>query len=225
MNEKRIYDILKDKMAKYSRIPKLSKKEQQELLTELCEAIVSLKKTPEAAYFLKDLLGEQEAEMLAKRLKIAKLLLQGWTYDDIIEEWKVGKSTIARINLWINYSGGVGYRMISKRTKKKKKKFKEYDYWDDVKRKYHQYFLLDRIIETIEKTVEEKKKKELQKVFEDLKSKKKFVKAINEVLSEPYRELAAKRKLAKLKFSGLKKTEEKRSGKISERKSRKKSKK
>lgn len=98
-------------MAKFPRISKLSKKEQEELILEFCEAFVAIKNTREAASFVKDLLGRQEIEMLAKRLKIAKLLLEGKKYGEIGDELRVSFGTIARVNLWLKTSGE-GYRIF-----------------------------------------------------------------------------------------------------------------
>ena len=143
-------------MAKFSRIPKLSKKDRQKLLIALCEALTSIKKREEAAQFLTDLLSPQELEMLAKRLEIAKLLVDGDTYDTIRNKLKVSHNTIARINAWLTLSGG-GFRMVIERTKNKEKKINEptfeekYDpqSWYNIKRRYSLHFLPELIIEEI----------------------------------------------------------------------------
>ena len=108
-------------MAKFSRIPKLSKKERQNLLIALCEALTSIKKKEEAAQFLADLLSPQELEMLAKRLEIAKLLIDGDTYATICGKLKVSHNTIARVNAWLTLSGS-GFRLVIERTRIKRKK-------------------------------------------------------------------------------------------------------
>lgn len=107
-------------MAKFSPKSKLAKKEQEELLMDLCDAISSIKNSREAAQFLKDLLSSQEAEMLAKRIKIAELLLKGEKYKDISGYLKVGEGTIARVSEWIKFTGD-GYRLIIERLKEKRK--------------------------------------------------------------------------------------------------------
>ena len=43
---------------------------------------MAVKNSVEAAKFLTDLLSSQEVEMLAKRLKIAGLLIKGSTYEE-----------------------------------------------------------------------------------------------------------------------------------------------
>ncbi len=107
-------------MAKFSYKSKLSKEDQEEFLMDLCDAISSIKSSKEAAQFLKDLLSSQEAEMLAKRIKIAELLLTGWSYKRIIDYLKVGEGTVARISEWLKLTGD-GYRMITTRLKEKRK--------------------------------------------------------------------------------------------------------
>lgn len=112
-------------MAKFSRIPKLTKKERQNLLIALCEALISVRKKEEAAQFLADLLSPQELEMLAKRLEIARLLIDGDTYDAIRGKLKVSHNTIARVNAWLTLSGS-GFRLVIERTRNKGKKIYEH---------------------------------------------------------------------------------------------------
>lgn len=103
-------------MAKFSRQRGLSEKIKQKALLELCGALVLVKNLHEAAKVLADLLSEQEVEMIAKRLQIAKALLKGMKYEEIRRSFKVGSQTIARIQLWL-YEAGDGYRMIVSRGK------------------------------------------------------------------------------------------------------------
>lgn len=100
---------------------KLDKKEQEELLMDLCDAISSINNPKEAAQFLKDLLSPQEAEMLAKRIKIAELLINGWDYRKISRHLKAGEGTIARVSEWLKFTGD-GYRLIIKRLREKRSK-------------------------------------------------------------------------------------------------------
>lgn len=73
-----------------------------------------VKKLPEAAKVLGDLLSEQELEMIAKRLQIAKLLLKENTYKEIQDALNVSEQTIARVNIWLQQAGE-GFRMIMER--------------------------------------------------------------------------------------------------------------
>src|SRR3989344_2228694 len=106
-------------MAKFSRIPKLSQREQEELLIGFCKALATLKTQEEAAQFLKDLLSKQEAEMLAKRIEIARLLIKGFTYENIKKALKVSYGTVARVSEWLATSGE-GYRLVVSRIKEER---------------------------------------------------------------------------------------------------------
>ena len=97
---------------------KLKKQEQTELFIRLAKALASLHNTEEIAHFIKDLLTEAEVLMLARRLQIAELLLEGLTFDQIQKELKAGPNTIAKIQAWLEVHGE-GYRTVAKRNVKK----------------------------------------------------------------------------------------------------------
>jgi TrpR-related protein YerC/YecD len=100
-------------MARYSRI---SNKEKEELLTEFCEALAVLKTADETMKFLTDLLTRQEIIALAKRIKIAKFLIEGRGYRYIEEVLKVSHGTIAKVNQWL-FEAGEGFKLVAERTK------------------------------------------------------------------------------------------------------------
>ena len=45
--------------------------------------------------------------MLARRLQVARLLMNGYTYEDIEKEMKVINTTIAKVQTWLNLYGDV----------------------------------------------------------------------------------------------------------------------
>ncbi len=165
-------------VAKFSRIPKLSKKERQTLLITFCEALTSIKNKEEAAQFLVDLLSPQELEMVAKRLEIARLLVDGNTYDLIRGKLKVSHNTIARVNTWLTLSGS-GFRLIIERTKKKGKKIYEHSFeekydpqsWYNIKRRYSMYFLPELVIEELIKQSDENQKQKLASILSSIEGK------------------------------------------------------
>ena len=173
-------------MAKFSRIPKLSKKERQNLLIALCEALTSIRKKEEAAQFLADLLSPQELEMLAKRLEIAKLLIAGDTYDTIRAKLKVSHNTIARVNAWLTLSGG-GFRMVIERTRNKGKKIYDHTFeekydpqsWYNIKRRYSLHFLPELLIEEIIKRSNEKERKKLDLILSSIEGKPEIFKEVD----------------------------------------------
>ena len=176
-------------MAKFSRIPKLTKKERQELLIALCEALTSVHKKEEAAQFLADLLSPQEFEMLAKRLEIAKLLVNGETYDAIRGKLKVSHNTISRVNAWLTLSGS-GFRLVIERARSKGKKIYEHTFeekydpqsWYNIKRRYSMYFLPELVIEEIIKRSSEKERQKLDSILSSIEGKPEIFKTLGIVL-------------------------------------------
>jgi TrpR-related protein YerC/YecD len=129
-------------MAKFQRYPKLDGKKIEEMIVDLCQAIALTRDKKEAAELLTDLLGKQELEMIAKRLRIAELLLENSTYDQINKELKVSFGTIARVQSWLQ-SAGEGYRAIINKTKSKRESREEGERpvnLRGIKKKYPVYF-------------------------------------------------------------------------------------
>ncbi len=80
----------------------LTNVERIETLDALYTAASSAKGREAMKRFLKDLLSESERIMLGRRILVARAILSGQTYDDIVEEYKVGKDTVYRIARWLD---------------------------------------------------------------------------------------------------------------------------
>lgn len=105
-------------MSKYNE-KKLPYEQQEELLDILCDILLRLKTKQEMKNFLKDLLNRKERTMLVRRLLIAEMLIEGITYDEIKGLLRCGKSTIARIERWVNFGrNGYKFAVSLKRSKK-----------------------------------------------------------------------------------------------------------
>lgn len=171
---------------------KLSSTERKELILDLCRALSTLNSSKEVAEALTDLLTPKEVETIAKRLKIAEYLVEGKDYREIREMLKVGYSTIARVNTWINLSGA-GFKVMLERKKKyhspKKKVSLEERYdpysWHNIKKRYSLYFWPQLILEELLDQASKKEKKKMEKIFEkiDLK-KRRFTSRKNKELYE-----------------------------------------
>ena len=99
----------------------LSEKERKQFLGDFYTMISLLKTREEVKKFFKDLLTLSEVVMISRRLQIAKMLLEGKTYEDIKSKLGVGSTTIARVERWLD-SGFGGYKEIIERFKKASKK-------------------------------------------------------------------------------------------------------
>lgn len=175
-------------MAKFSRTSKLTKNQRQELMLTLCKALISLKNEQETARFLADLLSPQEVEMIAKRLEIARLLVEGDNYETIQGKLKVSPVTIARVNTWLNISGE-GFKTAIERTKRKKKGYehsKEEVYdpfsWYNLKRRYSTYFWPQLLLEELIKQSDNKQKEKIFTILHSIENKSETLRGETEKL-------------------------------------------
>lgn len=128
----------------------LTELERKKFLGELYDMIALLKSREEVKQFFKDLLTLSETVMISRRLQIAMMLLEGFTYRDIRVKLKVGASTIVSVERWLNQGFG-GYRNIIVRHKKQKRKFDDYDpappfSMKHLRKKYPLHFLLWNLV-------------------------------------------------------------------------------
>lgn len=78
------------------------------------KAIALTKNKEEAKGLLEDLLTHTEIKMFAKRIQIAKMLIEGNDYQTIRGQVKVTSGTIAQVNNLLN-TGGHGLKNIVER--------------------------------------------------------------------------------------------------------------
>ncbi len=137
--------------AKPQRIPF---KERQQLFHEFWTAIALLETVDEIKNFFRDLLSETEAVMLSRRLKIAKLIVKGLSYDDIAKIMHASSATIASVHSWLDGGFGGYHDSISKLeaelkrqvlVAEKKAKSREPFSFESLKRKYPLHFMLFNI--------------------------------------------------------------------------------
>lgn len=193
-------------MAKFTKYQNLRPTERQKLMVSFCEALTSIKNAEEAAKFLSDLLSPQECQMLAKRLKIADLLLEEKNYEEIKAQLRVGFGTIARVNTWLNLSGE-GYKLVIKRSKKTRKKKQApqdiYDplSWRSIKRRYSAAFWPQLMVEEMLKQSDRKHQERLITILRSMENKTKLFKDINKQVYESYKDFGKTAKTAKKKIT------------------------
>ena len=84
----------------------MEKRKSEELVPELYETILRLKTQEDCAAFFSDLCTYKELEQMAQRLAAAKLLLEGKTYVQVIDEVEISSATMSRVSRCIRYSNG-----------------------------------------------------------------------------------------------------------------------
>jgi TrpR-related protein YerC/YecD len=190
---------------KPKRLDKLSPSDHEDLLRDLVNAFSSLKTPTEAALFVQDLLTEREVTNLSKRLRIAKLFLEGKKYEEIEKELHTSHGTVAKIGAWLAEKGE-GFRLIIQRLPKKQKvkDWREYSQWDKLKRRYPSHFWPEMLLEEIVRSANKKEKERLSNVLKNLGQKSSMHKKLQEILNEEYREKHSAKKKAKIRTQGLK---------------------
>lgn len=82
---------------------------RNEATDALFDAILTLETREECYHFFEDLCTVKELSDMAQRLQVAKFLLDGSTYEQIVKTAEISTATISRINRCIQYGSG-GYR-------------------------------------------------------------------------------------------------------------------
>lgn len=163
-------------MAKYSKKTKLSLSEAEVLLNEFFGALSQISGKEEVSKVLADLFTKQELVMVARRLKIARLLLAGDTYQMAQKKTRAGMATVARVSAWLNTSGE-GYRLLHARDKIKEGKPVS-PTWQSLKKRYPLYFWPQLLSQEINHQISDKERSKIQKVLELLTEKGRVVKSV-----------------------------------------------
>lgn len=146
-------------MTKISRI-KVDSRHLGFFINNFWNLITLLENKDQVASFLKDLLTHTEMKMFAKRIQIAKMLLDGYGYRAIRNYVKVSDTTIATINNKLQIGGeglktAIGYlKKVEKDIEKERLRIVP-----DLKKQYGAYFLLDKVADETGKKLKSFKKK------------------------------------------------------------------
>ncbi len=87
-------------------------KKDENITNELFELIASMKNADDCKALFNDLCTVKEIEQMAQRVKAAKLLIEGKTYNQVIEETDISSATLSRVSRCVQY--GEGYSKFLK---------------------------------------------------------------------------------------------------------------
>lgn len=131
----------------------LKENERKEYLDYFYKTLSKLDGEEEVKSFFSELLTMSEIVMIVRRLQIAKMLIQEYTYKKIKEKLGVGISTIIQVDRWMD-SSFRGYREINSKYYKKSKSINCNDLniedpfsFSNLKKKYPAHFLLFNILD------------------------------------------------------------------------------
>ncbi len=83
---------------------------------QLFEAILLLENKEECYSFFEDICTVNEIKSLAQRLEVARMLKDGYTYDEVATKTGASTATISRVKRCLNY-GADGYQLILEKMK------------------------------------------------------------------------------------------------------------
>ena len=147
-------------MAKFNPLV-LPEKNMGKVISEFWKASTLINSYEDARLFFKDLLTIQETAMLARRLQIAKMIEEGFSYDVIMLVLKVGRNTVGKVARWLNYGHGglrqVVQNMLEIEKKQAKKKQQKWDPYSivSIKKRYASYYWPEKATSYLENHLRE----------------------------------------------------------------------
>ncbi len=82
-----------------------------EMIEELYEAILTLETVEECYRFFEDICTVKELQSISQRLKVARMLRENMTYNQIEDQTGVSTATISRISKFLHHGPG-GYNLV-----------------------------------------------------------------------------------------------------------------
>ncbi len=89
------------------------KMEKRSDFKKLYDAVLSLKTEEDCRMFFEDICTIKELETMSQRLEVARMLMGGSTFNEIVAATGASTTTISRVNRCLNYGDG-GYRLVIK---------------------------------------------------------------------------------------------------------------
>jgi len=173
------------------RINKLPKEREVDLVFDLINAVALVNDSNKASLLIQDLLSKSEIKNISKRLRIAKLLLEDRTYNEIIDDMHCSYGTIAKISAWLE-EAGQGVRAIINKLPKRQKEV------NLAGHRFRQYKLPEVILEDYLNLKAFTQVKRVESLLKNTEIKERIFKKLNESLEEIYKErkkMKSKRKV------------------------------
>lgn len=80
--------------------------DQKEKVENLYQLIAMLEDTSQVEALFEDLCTKKEVENMAERLHAAKLLIEGNTYNQVMERSNISSATLSRVSRCVQYGRG-----------------------------------------------------------------------------------------------------------------------
>ncbi len=131
--------------------------QQLSLLKKLWQAVTLVDSFDESQLFLRDLLHPQEILMFARRIHIAQMLREGFSFEEIGLLLRTSPTTIVKINRALDYGqGGLGKivdKLLEHERSEAERSQRRWDpsTWENIQRRYAFYFWPNRLLDQLEK--------------------------------------------------------------------------
>lgn len=83
-----------------------TKKVTEEMIDDLYSLILSMESREDCRLLFEDLCTYKEIEQMSLRVRAAKLLIEGKTYNQVMDEVEISSATLSRISRCVQYGGG-----------------------------------------------------------------------------------------------------------------------
>lgn len=83
-----------------------TKKADSKMIDELFELISSIDTKDDCKLLFEDLCTNKEIEQMAQRIKAAKLLIEGNTFNQVTEKCEISTATLSRVSRCVKYGSG-----------------------------------------------------------------------------------------------------------------------
>lgn len=87
-----------------------TRKVSDEMEDDLYRVLLSVRTVEECRALFDDLCTRKEVEQMAQRIRAARLLKEGKTYNQVIEETDISSATLSRVSRCLQY--GTGYSRL-----------------------------------------------------------------------------------------------------------------
>lgn len=168
----------------FSTTPRLEKFNRRELLDltfDLINAFRLVKTPMQSALLIQDLLTASEIKQLAKRLRIAKLLISSDnTQREIAKELHCSLATVTKVSAWLN-RGGEGLRMVVTKLPQK------YELPDKLPGIALEFQLPQALLALVQYKVSKNQTSQLEKFWEEVEDKTILDKQLKELFDEEFR--------------------------------------
>lgn len=169
------------------KLEKLTREGKIEFMFDLINSFSVVKNPTETAFFLQDLLTANEIKNLAKRLRIAKLLLAGVTQREVADKADVSLATVNKVNLWLD-RGGEGFKNVISKLPAK---------WDIPKKLPRgpvEFHLPQTLLAVVQYSVAKRQDKKVEKFIDRMKEKETVDRSYQKAIDEYYRQMGLERK-------------------------------